>query len=38
MKNSKEYIWAMYLGWNSHNVRGKEVEELLNSDGSLVYV
>jgi len=32
MKNYKEYIW------NSHNMGGKEVEELLNSDRNLVHI
>jgi len=32
MKNYKEYVW------NLHNVGGKEVEELLNSDRNLMYI
>jgi len=32
MKNCKEYIW------NSHNMGGKKVDELLNSDRNLVHI
>jgi len=32
IKNYKEYMW------NSHNMGGKEVEDLFDSDRNLVYV
>jgi hypothetical protein len=40
--NEYEVQWGMKhykeCMWNSHNVGGKEVEELLNTDRNLVYM